>query len=352
MYAHPARIHTVDDAAFAAMSHPDSPFSGFTLFNAKRIERMEQALNEHFEDRFYISGDALPELEMNRVILTHFELYGGHSELETHTQTDPLQAYYFVYIFEGSARCDNTLVPVGNLICFNIHEPLDINWGGPDGHYVMLRIRSEVLTAFSRQLDGVNAPEALRFPRFIPLDSGPGLTLDTLLKSMIMEMADETSLFSLGITTRQTEELFLLALLHNAESFSGDTRRLMPLLNASEGLRKAVHYATENLQSDLSLELLAAEAGVSKRALQSEFAKQFGTGPMTWLKKQRLQQVHRQLRMSNSGGETVTTIAARWGFTNPSNFANLYRREFGELPSETLKRYQRMPAPSATRPEQ
>ena len=328
------------------MPSHDSPFAGFTLFSAVRIERIQESLDEHFEDRFYISGDDKPDLEMTRVILTHFELYGGHSELETHTQTDPLKAYYFIYIFEGSARCGEKVIPLGNLICFNVGEPLDINWGGPDCRYVMLRIRGEVLMAFNRQLYGVNAPETLHFPRSIPLDHGPGLTVDTLLKSMIMEMADETSLFSQGITTRQTEELFLLALLHNAESFSGDTHRLMPLVNASEGLRKAVYYATHNLESDITLEQLAAEAGISKRRLQSEFAGQFGLGPMTWLKKLRLQQVHRQLRDCNASQGTVTTIAARWGFTNPSNFANLYRREFGELPSETLKRYQRTAEPT------
>ena len=34
--------------------------------------------------------------------------------------------------------------------------------------------------------------------------------------------------------------------------------------------------------------------------------------------------------------DTVTGVAYRWGFGNPGRFAQFYKAQFGELPSDTL----------------
>ena len=39
-----------------------------------------------------------------------------------------------------------------------------------------------------------------------------------------------------------------------------------------------------------------------------------------------------------SQGETITDIAKRWGFWHMGQFAADYKKQFGELPSETVKR--------------
>ena len=328
------------------MSQTSYPFSSYPLFTAERLDSIQDAMDEHFEETFYVSGEDELGLQITRVKLTYFELFGCHSAIEGHTETEPLQAYHFIYILEGSARHGETLVPSGHLICFNADECLNLNWGGPNCRYVMLRIKGEVLQATSQQLYGINAPELLRFPRFIDLDHGPGLTLDILVKSMVMEMADEDSLFSQGITSRQTEELFLVALLHNSANLSNSTGRFIPMQNASEPLKQAVFFARENLDKELSMEQLVNVAGVSMRQLQAEFSKHFAMGPMSWIKKMRLQQVRNQLQHCSNNKNTITNIAAHWGFTNPSNFANLYRKEFGELPSDTVKRFEKSAKPS------
>jgi len=48
----------------------------------------------------------------------------------------------------------------------------------------------------------------------------------------------------------------------------------------------------------------------------------------------RLNGVKRELRRGQ--GESVQDVAARWGFWHHGEFAAAYRRQFGELPSQTL----------------
>ena len=40
--------------------------------------------------------------------------------------------------------------------------------------------------------------------------------------------------------------------------------------------------------------------------------------------------------------ESVTDIAAAWGFTHLGRFAIEYRRRFGERPSDTIRRHRRV----------
>jgi transcriptional regulator GlxA family with amidase domain len=62
-----------------------------------------------------------------------------------------------------------------------------------------------------------------------------------------------------------------------------------------------------------------------------------GTSPMAYLRELRLQAVHDELAIAEPGSIRVTEVAARWGFVHLGRFAATYRRQFAELPSDTLK---------------
>jgi AraC-like DNA-binding protein len=80
-----------------------------------------------------------------------------------------------------------------------------------------------------------------------------------------------------------------------------------------------------------------AAAHVTPRGLQLAFRRHLDTTPMAYLRRVRLDHAREDLRAAIAGdGHTVTTIAARWGFT-PSHFTQHYRAAYGELPSHTLR---------------
>ena len=80
---------------------------------------------------------------------------------------------------------------------------------------------------------------------------------------------------------------------------------------------------------------VAAAVGVSMRTLSGGFRRFRGSTPRKFLSEQRLIGIREALR-SAGRDETVAMIASRWGYANFGVFANLYRTQFGELPSETL----------------
>jgi len=99
-------------------------------------------------------------------------------------------------------------------------------------------------------------------------------------------------------------------------------------------------YIEANAQRDLTLSDLVEVSGVSARTLYSRFSEAHGTGPMAYLKRVQLERCRDALLAADPDAEFVGDVAARWGFYHLSSFARDYRRQFGELPSETLRRTQ------------
>ena len=83
---------------------------------------------------------------------------------------------------------------------------------------------------------------------------------------------------------------------------------------------------------------LAAVADVSERTLRNTFNDYFGVSPVRYLLFRQLRQVHRALRAAGPDETSVTKVLTRHGIWEFSRFAARYRRLFGELPSETLRR--------------
>ena len=98
----------------------------------------------------------------------------------------------------------------------------------------------------------------------------------------------------------------------------------------------AVRLARDNAQDMNSVADLSRESGASPRTLRRGFQERFGVSPKTYLLAQRLIGARRALR-SATQRTLVTDVANNWGFWHMGQFAADYRRQFGELPSETRR---------------
>jgi AraC family ethanolamine operon transcriptional activator len=83
---------------------------------------------------------------------------------------------------------------------------------------------------------------------------------------------------------------------------------------------------------------LAENAGVSERTLRTAFNEHFATSPARYLWTRRLHAINRALRAADPAEQSVTGLLVRHGEWQFGRFAMRYRRLFGELPSETLKK--------------
>jgi AraC-like DNA-binding protein len=59
--------------------------------------------------------------------------------------------------------------------------------------------------------------------------------------------------------------------------------------------------------------------------------------PGRYLRARRMQLARRALRRADPSETNVARVAQQYGFGEPARFAALYRAQFGELPSTTLK---------------
>jgi len=109
----------------------------------------------------------------------------------------------------------------------------------------------------------------------------------------------------------------------------------------SQLIQQAEQIMTENLNYPWTIQDLCEKLYVSQRTLRYAFQECLGMSPMTYLKTQRLKQVHYQLKAPDRNQTTVTDVAIQCGFWHMGQFAQDYRKMFGERPSETLRHYQR-----------
>ena len=106
---------------------------------------------------------------------------------------------------------------------------------------------------------------------------------------------------------------------------------------APAALRRAIAYVDEHAAEPVTTSDIAAAARVTPRALQAGFRRHFGDTPTGYLRRVRLERAHWDLQAADPGaGDTVTAIAARWGFSHAARFADLYREQYGVAPSRTL----------------
>jgi AraC family ethanolamine operon transcriptional activator len=98
----------------------------------------------------------------------------------------------------------------------------------------------------------------------------------------------------------------------------------------------ALDYIEDHASKPPSVEEICHASGVSWRTLNYAFREQFDLTPKQYLQAVRLQRVRRDL-LGKSSESSISDIAANWGFWHMGQFAADYRRQFGELPSETVR---------------
>ena len=106
----------------------------------------------------------------------------------------------------------------------------------------------------------------------------------------------------------------------------------------NQALKKAMTYISEYSQECPTVQMICQAAGVSKRTLEYAFLERFGVSPKAFLQAFRLNGVYRELRRRDPSSTSIVDVANHWGFWHMGQFAADYRKLFGELPSETLRK--------------
>jgi AraC-like DNA-binding protein len=128
----------------------------------------------------------------------------------------------------------------------------------------------------------------------------------------------------------EAKALELVALLTDELAEGVEAER--PILSAGEieRVERVRRHLVAHLHSPPTLAELARQAAMSETKLKGAFRVVFRTSLFACLRQARMAEAHRLL------GErrlSVTEIAQRVGYANPSKFAAAFRRQFGRSPS-------------------
>lgn len=132
------------------------------------------------------------------------------------------------------------------------------------------------------------------------------------------------------------ESLLIIKLLESQPNNYSEQLQPLQARIAPQHVRRVERFIADHIDRPIALDELVAVSGVSARALFDGFRRFRGLSPMAYARSIRLARVRQDL-LTAKEGETVTTIACRWGFFQFGRFAGQYRAAFGELPSETLR---------------
>ena len=99
-------------------------------------------------------------------------------------------------------------------------------------------------------------------------------------------------------------------------------------------MERAETYIRAHFDGPIPVSRLCRVTGVSERGLRNAFYCVHGMGPKRWMMTERLMHTQNALRASRNA--TVTEVATDFGFYQLGRFAAIYKKTFGEAPSETL----------------
>jgi AraC-like DNA-binding protein len=160
------------------------------------------------------------------------------------------------------------------------------------------------------------------------------------IQNFLSSKAQYIDFYGLSLLAEDYENFIIKSLLLSQENNYSEQLRQLSNRQQPAYIQKIHHFITTHASEEISAETLQELAGVSKSKLYEEFQTHYGTSPLAYLKKYRLQQIYKVLSAPGTGQKiSISQLAFQWGFNHLSRFSQEYREEFGEKPSETKNRF-------------
>lgn len=274
--------------------------------------------------------------KMNQVSL-NFMSYGSEVEIEP----GELDKFFLIQLpLKGWAEInsggDQVISADG---CASIPAPdkhLSMRWS-ENCEQLMVQIPREVMEQRLRSLISQPLNKPLEFELLMSADDQKIKAWWRLIDYMLTEF-EANHPVTAGAGAEHMEQLILTNLLyaqpHNyTEALLSKGHSIAPA-----HVKKAEDYIRANIAQHISIDDLVAVTGVSPRSLHEGFRKFRGQSPLSFLRSLRLESARGDLLLGK--GDSVTSIATRWGFTQLGRFSVTYKDVYGESPSETFKRAQ------------
>lgn len=280
----------------------------------------------------------LHAIRLRDVTLGHLDFHVG-VDIDVAASGD----HYTVHMpTNGEARCTYN----GKQLDIASYHGLVVNPGTnlrlrleDDMPQLVVRIERDALERQLSRMLGRSIIGSVAFDPVLDLTTDEAVRWHGAIQLLSTEALTGHSLIQQGLGGGPMEDLLISSLLLVQNStVRNDLIRASHRLGR-RSVRLSVEYIELNLARPITLDDIAANTHMSARSIQQGFRDDLGTTPMAYLRERRLERVRADLADAlPSDGVTVTDIAHRWCFSHLGNFSVIYRKRFGESPSETLRR--------------
>ena len=203
---------------------------------------------------------------------------------------------------------------------------------------IMVQVDRSLLERICAQHVGHDLREPVRFRLDLAMSSHHANGFLAFVSHLLNELDSQAPYLKSQLVRASIEHLIVVTLLHAQWSnYSEELTRPAPSVAPSH-VKRVEEYIKAHAAEPLTIASLADFAGVSASSLYTGFREFRKTTPMAYLRSERLQRVRNELLQATSATTTVADVAARWGFLHLGHFATYYKKKFGELPSDTLRK--------------
>lgn len=211
-------------------------------------------------------------------------------------------------------------------------QHLTMRWSRNCGQLIVWIDRQALEHQLSLLLDApLKAP--IRFDLGFDMTSGMGLSWRNAILFLAQELERPNSLLSTTLGISDFEQMLMNALLTGQHHNYSEQLARTQSPAAPRHVTRALAYIQANADKPLTIDKLVEVSGISARSLFEGFRKFEGTTPMAYVRSLRLERAHADLTATPA--PSVTEVAMRHGFTHLGRFAGLYRRRYGQTPTQT-----------------
>ena len=222
------------------------------------------------------------------------------------------------------------LVP-GELLLINPDDPVDLTYSH-DCEKFILKVPTRLLELICQEQRWLYPREGIRFlQQRYALDQLQAFV--PLLATICTEAEAED-----GAALARVQEHYAHIVASKMLTLMRNNVRREHLACSSSTFERLLDYITCNLKHDISVQSLADQAQLSVRSLYALFEKHMCTTPQRFIREQKLSRIQACLADPSCNVRSVTELALDYGFVHLGRFAEQYRKQFTELPSDTLKR--------------
>jgi len=238
-----------------------------------------------------------------------------------------LQVLLAGHCLRRQGREEQHLAP-GELLVINPDDPVDLTYSA-DCEKFIVKIPVRLLADLCEQQRWSVPAVGVRFlQNRYRLDDVQGLVS---LLGMICQEAEEAE--PQPLVQAHYTQIIASKLLRLMETNVRQTQEHASAVN----FQRVADYIERHLRQSLDTDTLASLVQVSSRTLYGLFERNAHTSPADYIRQRRLARVHACLADPDCKVRSLSELALDYGFMHQGRFSEQYRKQFGQLPSETLR---------------